>query len=853
MNYPYYGVLFDLSTGMMVTSLIALFFVLGFAGAPLWLWCLAGAAALYGLGAPIWALGVFVGVSLLVVVPPIRRTLVSGPVLNLMDSMGFLPSISETEKIALEAGDVWMEEELFSGRPDFDRIWQEDYPELSDREREFLEGPAEELCRMVDDWDVWSERRLPDEAWDHILENRFFGMIIPEEYGGLDFSPVGTSAVIQKVGTSSSILAITIMVPNSLGPGELLSFYGTEEQKDYYLPKLARGEEIPCFGLTEPKAGSDAGSLTSRGELFEEDGDLKIRLNWEKRWITLAPIATTIGLAFRLYDPENHLGQGEDVGITCALVPSDLEGVENDAYHDPLGVPFYNGPTRGEDVVISADQIIGGTDWAGRGWQMLMEALAAGRGISIPAHTAGLAKFASRVTSAHGVVRRQFGLPIGKFEGVEEPLSSIGGKSYIMESTRRFTCASVQDEQKPTVASAITKYHMSEMGREVVNDAMDIRGGSAITRGPNNLLAHEYTGAPISITVEGANIMTRTLIIFGQGSIRCHPYLLEEMMGMMEGDVKRFDRAFCGHIGHIVRNGFRTVAMSLTRGWASLFNTTTPTSRYWRHLEWASTSFAFLADLALTTMGGALKRKEKISGRFADVFSWMYMATAVLRRFEEEGEREEDRPFFEWSMDYAFYRMQEAFEGLYENFELPLLTPVLRYLVAPWVRLNSFGSPPDDRLGHEVARRMQTPGEDRRFRTRGIFEPEDEEDPFYRLEEAFRLSVKGDEVIGLVKDAMKDGTLERGEPREALDEAVEAGVITEDERETVRRARKLRDEVIQVDEFPFEQYESASSLRRPSDSEPSPGAPSIGSDGTNGAEADTSPSTDRTEDPSEVS
>jgi len=815
MSYPYYGLLLSVSTGWMVGSLIAVFFVLGFAGAPLWLWCLVGAGALYGLGAPLWGLGVFVGVSLLFVVGPLRRTLVSGPVLNLMDSMGFLPSISDTEKIALEAGDVWMEEELFSGRPDFDRIRQEGYPELSEREREFLDGPVEELCRMVDDWDVWAKRRIPDDAWDHILENRFFGMIIPEEYGGLEFSPAGTSAVIQKVGTSSSILAITIMVPNSLGPGELLSFYGTEQQKDHYLPRLARGEEIPCFGLTEPKAGSDAGSISSRGELFREDGELKIRLNWEKRWITLAPIATTIGLAFRLYDPENLLGKGEDVGITCALVPSDREGVENDDYHDPLGVPFYNGPTRGEDVVISADQIIGGPEWAGRGWQMLMEALAAGRGISIPAHTAGLAKFASRVTSAHGVVRRQFGLPIGKFEGLEEPLAAIGGKNYIMESTRRFTCASVQDEQKPTVASAITKYHMSEMGREIINDAMDVRGGSAITRGPRNLLAHEYIGAPISITVEGANIMTRTLIIFGQGSIRCHPYLLEEMMGMMEGDVKRFDRAFTGHIGHIVRNGFRTLAMSLTRGWASIFNTTTPISRYGRHLEWASTSFAFLADIALTTMGGALKRKEKISGRFADIFSWMYMATAVLRRWEEEGKREADRPFFEWAMDYAFHRMQRGFEGLYENLEVPLLTPVLRYLIAPWVRLNTFGSAPSDELGHVVASRMQTPGEDRRRRARGMYVPADEDDPFHRLEKAFRLSVRADAVVDRIKQAMKEGTLERKRPRKALDEAVEAGVISGEERALVREAQTLRDEVIQVDEFPFDQYEEASSLRRP--------------------------------------
>lgn len=813
MNDLLSGILLQLPDSVLIPFLALLIVGFGFFGVPLWGWTITATVVLYGCGVSLWVIIPLITVLLLFVVPLVRRNLISRPLLNLMSSMGVLPSISETEQIALESGDVWIEEELFSGNPDFQRIREKGYPSLSDRERAFVEGPVEEVCEMTDDWDIWKNRRIPDECWEFMREKKFFGMIIPEEYGGLGFSPLGTSQVIHKLSTRSSTLAITTMVPNSLGPGELLDLYGTDEQREKYLPKLATGEEIPCFGLTEPKAGSDAGSMTSEGTVFkDDDGELKIRLNWEKRWITLAPIATLIGLAFRLKDPENHLGKGEDVGITTALVPADKEGIDNTKFHDPLGVPFYNGPTRGEDVVIPADQIIGGVDWAGRGWQMLMEALAAGRGMSIPASASGVAKFASRVTSAHGVVRRQFNLPVGKFEGVEEPLARIGGKTYLMEATRRFNCESIKGGRKPTVTSAIAKYNMSELGREVINDGMDIRSGAAITRGPSNLLAHDYIGTPIPITVEGANILTRSMIIFGQGSIRCHPYLLDEMMGMMEEDVTRFDRAFFSHIGHIVQNGFRSMVMSLTRGWASVCNPTNPFNRYYRHLEWASTSFAFLADIALTSLGGALKRKEKISGRFADIFSWMYMATAVLQRFDAEGGPSCDRPFFEWSMEYAFYKMQEAFEGLYRNLEVPGLTSILRYVVLPWSKMNAFGSPPSDKLGHEIAREMQKPGKARQKRTSSVFQPNDEDDPFVRLEEAFHKSYRADQHIDSVKTAMEEGDLEKGNPYSHLEEAVGQEIISEDEKALIEEAKALRDEVVQVDEFPFDKFEEYGSL-----------------------------------------
>ncbi|MFB6355865.1 MAG: acyl-CoA dehydrogenase [bacterium] len=785
----------------------------GFYGAPFWLWSVGFILITHGLSSSYVitssVTGAFVLINLLFYVKPIRRTLISGPILGLVNSMGLAPEISETQQTALEAGDIGLEEELFSGRPDFDKLNNAPMSKLSDEEQAFLDGPVEELCKVVDDWEIWDNHEYPQEAWNIIEEHRFFGLIIPEEYDGAEMSPAINSAIVQKLASRSLPLAITVMVPNSLGPAELLLHYGTEEQKDYYLPRLAKAEEIPCFGLTEPKAGSDAGSITSRGEVFKDDnGELKIRLNFEKRWITLSPIATVVGLAFQLYDPENHLGKGEELGITCALVPADSDGLNNDRFHNPLGVPFYNGPLKGEDVVISVDDIIGGPEWAGKGWQMLMESLSVGRGISLPATAAGSSKLTSRVVSSHSYVRRQFGIRIGKFEGVEEPLARIGGLNYVMEGMRKFTCGQLLGGSKPAVISAMAKYNLTEMGRQVINDGMDIRAGSGITRGPKNMLSHSYIGTPISITVEGANILTRTMIIFGQGAIRCHPYLFDEFMGMMEDDLPRFDEGLWNHIGHSVQNAFRAGILSVTRGLASLLDPAIPNTRDHQRLAWASSSFAFLADIGLGTLGGAMKRKEKISGRFADIFSWMVMITASIRQFEEDGRPEGDRPFFRWSMEYGFHKIQEAFDGLYQNFPVPLVGTLLKWTHGVWSQLNPIGQAPSDQLEHTIAQTMQIPGEDRLRRTEGIYDPPaDKEEPLGHLEMAFRVSYEADQIVDTVEEAVESGKLEvDGRPSQNLDQAVDAGVISNKDKETVERARNLRTEGVQVDDFPFENY-----------------------------------------------
>ena len=806
MNLP----LFDAFTGMptlgIVAGVLLVLFVLGYTGAPLWVWALAGAVGLYGGGAPL-AVWIPYGVLVLLFnVPPIRRQLSAG-LMSLMEALQFLPKISETEQTAIDAGTVWMDGELFSGAPDFEKTLDQLYPELSDKEQAFLDGPVEEVCRIVDDWDVHQRGDLSAETWDFLKEKGFFGLIIPEEHGGMGFSAAGRSAVVQKLGGHSVPLAITVMVPNSLGPGELLLHYGTEEQKEYYLPRLADGDLIPAFALTEPNAGSDAGAMESRGEVFrDDDGEIKIRLNWEKRYISLAAISGILGLAFKLRDPENLLGKGEDLGITCALVPTDAEGVKLGRRHDPLGVAFYNCPTEGEDVVLPLDAIIGGKDGAGRGWAMLMDALSAGRGIMLPAQATGGGKYVTRVAGAHAAVREQFGLSIGKFEGIEEPLARIAGYTYIMEAARKYTCGGVDRGEKPAVISAIMKYHTTEMQRDLVNDGMDVLAGNGISRGPSNLMAQAYQALPISITVEGANILTRTMMIFGQGAIRCHPYALTEIEALMEGDVKKFDNAFWSHVGHVVRNGFRAFGLSVTRGLLARSPVSGPAAPYYRKLAWASASFAFFADIAMGSLGGALKRKEKITGRFADILSWLYLGTAVLARFEKEGRKAEQEPFLHWSMQYAFARMQEGFEGLFENMKVPGLTWLLRGVMAPWARINSLSSMPNDALGGVIAQAIQEKEGARDWLTEDLYIPADTSQPLGELEEAFRLSRDAYHVGQKIKDAIRDGELPKKRPHEVLEAARDEEIITQDEYEVVHRADEARERYIQVDEFALDEY-----------------------------------------------
>lgn len=792
---------------LIVVGAVLATLALGFTGAPLWLWTIGAAALLYAVSAPVWLMAAFAVVAVIFNVPPIRRILVTSVVMKVMKSLQLIPAISETERVALKAGDVWIEGELFSGKPNFNRILNETYPQLTAEEKAFIDGPVEELCQMVNDWDVWKNRDLSPQAWDYLKKHKFLGMIVPKEYGGLGFSALAHSEVIMKMSSRSVPLAISAMVPNSLGPAELLNHYGTEEQKRYYLPRLANGEDVPCFALTEPTAGSDAASIGANGVVFKgEDGKLYLRLNWNKRYITLAAISTVLGLAFRLRDPENLLGKGEDIGITCALIPTNTPGVTANRRHDPLGVPFFNCPTQGKDVVVPIDAIIGGPAMAGKGWKMLMESLAAGRGISLPAQATAAAKYVARVASAHATVRKQFGLSVGKFEGIMEPLAQLGGWCYMLEASRRYTLGAIDAGSKPPVITAMAKYYFTELQRKILNHGMDILGGQGISKGPRNLIAHGYMAVPISVTVEGANILTRTLIIFGQGALRAHPYAYKEVDAIENNDLKAFDYAFWGHIGHVVRNTFRAVLLSVTRGYLSWPARGGSVANYYRKLSWTSATFALLADLAMAGLGGKLKTKGKTTGRFADVLGHMYMASAVLRRYEAEGRRKEDLPFVHWSMKYCLHNIQVAFDGLFDNFEFPGLSWLFRGPVRWWSKVNTVGRLPNDQLDFVVASLIQKNSEQRERFTDGIFLPKDVKEPLGRLENAFALTLASEAVFSKVRKAIKAKTLKKAPPAQLYKEAVDKGVITQAEFESIAKAEAARTDAIQVDDFGLMEY-----------------------------------------------
>jgi acyl-CoA dehydrogenase len=719
-----------------------------------------------------------------------------------------VPRMSATEREALEAGTVWVEGELFSGRPDFARILREPYPQLTPEEQAFLDGPVEEVCRMVNEWELNQAREFPPEVLPFLRKHGFFGLVIPKEYGGRAFSALGCSAVFGKLTSRSLALSSLVLIPNSVGPAELIAAYGTKDQKDGYLPRLASGEDIPCFALTEPHAGSDAAAMRSRGVVFAgTDGRLYLRLDFQKRYITLAPMATLIGLAVKVQDPRNLLGKGEDVGITCVLVPASAKGVEIGRRHDPMGVFFPNGPIDGRDVVVPVDEIIGGPAWAGRGWQMLMEALSGGRGVSLPGQSAAGVRMAARGVGAYAVVRQQFGMPIGRFEGIEEPLARIAGTSYLLDAVRVFTCGAVDSGKKPSVVSAIAKYHATEALRRVLNDAMDVFGGAGICVGPRNLLARGYTSAPVGITVEGANILTRTLIIYGQGAIRCHPHAQQEMAALARGDGDAFVGAVVRHLVFLLRNLVRSALLGLTRGWLAMPPVSGPTARYYRRLAWASATFATLSDLAMITQGSRLKQRGKLTGRFADALSWMYLALATLRRYEAEGRRPEDLPLVEWAVGHSLAQVQAAFEGIRGNFEAPVLGWLLRGPVALFSRLNPVGTPPSDRLGARVARLLTTPGPVRERLGEGLYIPTDPQEAVGRLERAFRLVSEAAPVIDKIRQATRAGRLPKGAPEALTSAAREAGIIEASEAALVCEAVAAREDSIQVDSFSLAEYQ----------------------------------------------
>jgi acyl-CoA dehydrogenase len=720
---------------------------------------------------------------------------------------GLVPQISATEEEALQAGTVWLEGDLFAGRPDFDRLLREAWPQLRDDESTFLEGPVSEVCGMVDEWSVHNARRLPEPVMHYLRENGFFGLVIPKEHGGLELSSLGVSAVLGKLASRSLGLSTLVLIPNSVGPAELLTLYGTPEQKSRYLPRLARGEELPCFALTEPEAGSDAASLRSRGVVFRgADGRPMLRLDFEKRYITIAPLATLIGLAVRLEDPEEILGKGKDVGITCVLVPATTPGVQIGRRHDPMGVAFPNGPIEGRSVVVAADQIIGGPSFAGRGWAMLMEALSSGRAISLPAQSTAGVKLVARVAGAYAAVRQQFGMPIGRFEGIEEPLARLAGWAYLTEASRVFTCGAIDRGHKPAVVSAIMKLQHTELLRRAVADGMDVMAGAGICRGPRNLIVQGHLGAPIGITVEGANILTRTLIVYGQGAIRCHPYAQREIRALQKGDGAAFVRALLAHGLFLAGNVVRLAGLSLTRGALAGAPRRSPLSRYYRRLAWASAAFAVLSDIAMVAYGSRLKLRGKLSGRFADWLSHLYLAACVLRRFEAEGRREEDVPLARFALEWGFAEMQRAREGLLRHLEAPLLGWLLRGPMAAWARLNSFGAGPSDADVAACARILLTPSEQRERLTSGCYAAEGPDEPAWRLEEALRLATEAAPVLARVRDASRHGRIPCGAPETLLEKAVEAKVISAAEARLVSEATEARLEAIRVDSFSPEEY-----------------------------------------------
>jgi len=759
-----------------------------------WLVIVPLAGALHGALLVLWLL-VLINVVVFGI-DPLRIKLISKPVMAILKRN--LPPISPTEKEALEGGDVWWDAELFSGKPNWKRLRDLPPSRLTQEERMFLDDQTERLCQMIDDWEITHELYdLPPEVWDFLKKERFFGMIIPQAHGGLGFSALAHSEVIMKIATRSITAAVTVMVPNSLGPGQLLLNYGTEAQKEKYLRDLACGREIPCFALTGPEAGSDASSIPDTGIVCERDGELGILLNWEKRYITLGPIATLLGLAFHLYDPEHLIGDSEDVGISLALIPTDHPGVEIGERHFALDMPFQNGPNFGRDVFIPMDWLIGGKAQAGHGWQMLVECLGEGRGISLPALSVGGAKLASRITGAYARVRTQFGLPIGKFEGVEMPLARILGNTYIMDAGRRLTLAALDQGRKPAIVTALLKYQLTERMRRVVNDAMDIQGGSGICLGPSNYIGRVYQSIPIAITVEGANILTRNLIVFGQGALRGHPYLYQEMKAVEKGELKTFDQALLNHSLFIFSNFVRSFWFGVTAGIFETFGS--PATRpYYRHLTRLTAGFALLTDYALLTLGGKLKRRERLSGRFADILSNLYLCTAVLKHFETQGESCADLPLLDYACTLTQHRAQQAMLAVFHNLPYPWLGKLLRVLMFP------FGkpySPPNDRQIHAVANLAleDSPARDRL--TAGIFISSDPADRTGRIEHAFALVLATAELEKKLKSLVKAGRVKGRTWPEKITAALESKMLSDDEAQQLQEAWGAMRGAIAVDAF----------------------------------------------------
>lgn len=779
------SVLFYHRVNLYLSSLILLVYTAALGASQLW---------------SFWVLLPLVIILLPLTLTPLRKSLFSAPALRIFRSV--MPAMSRTEKEAIDAGTTWWEGDLFRGAPDWKKLHNYPKPQLTAEEQAFIDGPVEEACRMANDFQITHELAdLPPELWDYLKEKRFFAMIIKKEYGGLEFSAYAQARVLQKLAGVSGILAITVGVPNSLGPGELLQHYGTEEQKNHYLPRLARGDEIPCFALTSPEAGSDAGAIPDVGIVcmgeWQGKQVLGMRLTWNKRYITLAPIATVLGLAFKLSDPEHLLGDTVDLGITCALIPTHTPGVEIGHRHFPLNIPFQNGPTRGNDIFVPIDYIIGGPKMAGQGWRMLVECLSVGRGITLPSNATGSLKSVAMGIGAYAYIRRQFKISIGKMEGIEEPLARIAGNTYVMDAAATLITSGIMMGEKPAVLSAIVKYHCTHRGQRAVMDAMDIAGGKGICLGPANFVARGYQGAPIGITVEGANILTRSMIIFGQGAIRCHPFVLDEMAAAQSNDVAAFDKALFGHLGHVGSSMVRSFWQGLTNGRTSATPVKDSTRRYYQQLNRLSANLALLSDVSMGVLGGSLKRRERISARLGDILSQLYLASATLKRYEDEGRQKEDLPLVHWGVQDALYQAEQALDDLLRNFPNSVIARLMRIVVFPLGRVHRA---PSDHLDHQLAQLLQVPSATRSRIGRGQYLTPSEFNPVGLLEAAL-LDVIAAEPIHkrLSKEAGKSLPFTRLD--QLAKHALAEGKISAEEAALLTKAENSRLRSINVDEF----------------------------------------------------
>jgi acyl-CoA dehydrogenase len=757
---------------------------------------------LFGSGSFLLGLLMFIltGIGVLLNLVPFRQQILSGPALGIFKKV--LPKMSTTEKAALAAGTTWWEGELFTGKPDWSKLADHPKPALTEIEKAFIEGPVEELCGMLDDWKFCQEYGdLPQDVIDFIHKHKFLGLIIPEEYGGLHFSAYAQTRILTKVSAVNGIAAFYIAVPNSLGPGELLMKYGTDEQRDHYLPRLADGRDLPCFGLTSPRAGSDAGAIPDTGVVCEGEFDgkkvLGIKLNFDKRYITLAPIATVIGLAFKLFDPDKLIGSEEDRGITCALIPRDIDGIEIGRRHFPVGTPFHNGPIRGKDVFIPMSYIIGGQDMVGQGWPMLVECLSVGRCITLPSVSNSIGKNVMATTGAYTAIRRQFNSAIANFEGIQEALARIAGFSYIIDSAVSVTATSIDTGENPSVPSAILKYHCTEMARTILNDGMDINAGKAVIQGPKNYIANLYASFPVAITVEGANILTRSLIIFGQGAIRCHPFVLKEMEAASEGDLKKFDSALFGHIGFAISNIVRSKVLAV---FGKMLSNKRGgfTKPYYDALERYSACFAVASDMAMLTMGGSLKFREMTSARLGDLLSSLYLGSMVLKHYENEGLRPEDQPFVAYAMDHLLYEFEQQYKRFANNMGVPAVGPLLKLVAFP---LGSYRRPPSDETIKSLAKLISRPSEAREHSISGIYATKD--NPAGKMGDVMQMVYDYNDLGKKIREAVKEGKISDIVGFEQINEAEAEGVLTKEEADKVRKLDAARMEFIHVDDFAY--------------------------------------------------